>query len=212
MNQNLPKSVPVFSGTWSPWSTEKRSRFLGHLVPVESEEEAKEFVSRMKKQYHDARHNCWCYRLYEGPERFSDDGEPQGSAGMPMLEIFRREEVFNFCCVVTRYFGGVLLGTGGLSRAYSGTAKQALTEVGTLWVGSFIELSFSCPYRLSEMLKSVIAAAGAVLTDVRYDTDVNMTVLAEEQAASALAGQISELSGGKIQPSMRKTQQAGGQA
>ena len=124
----------------------------------------------------------------------------------------RREEVFNFCCVVTRYFGGVLLGTGGLSRAYSGTAKQALTEVGTLWVGSFIELSFSCPYRLSEKLKSVIAAAGAVLTDVRYDTDVNMTVLAEEQAASALAGQISELSGGKIQPSMRKTQQAGGQA
>ena len=129
-----------------------------------------------------------------------------------MLEIFRREEVFNFCCVVTRYFGGVLLGTGGLSRAYSGTAKQALTEVGTRGVGSFIELRFSCPDRRSEKLKRVIAAAGAVLTDVRYDTDVNMTVLAEEQAASALAGQISELSGGKIQPSMRKTQQAGGQA
>ena len=98
--------------------TEKRSRFLGHLIPVESEEEAKEFVSQVKKQYHDARHNCWCYRIYNGPERFSDDGEPQGSAGMPMLEVFRREEVFNFCCVVTRYFGGVLLGTGGLSRAY----------------------------------------------------------------------------------------------
>ena len=81
--------------------TEKRSHFLGHLIPVESEEEAKEFVSQVKKQYHDARHNCWCYRIYNGPERFSDDGEPQGSAGMPMLEVFRREEVFNFCCVVT---------------------------------------------------------------------------------------------------------------
>ena len=129
-----------------------------------------------------------------------------------MLEVFRREEVFNFCCVVTRYFGGVLLGTGGLSRAYSGTAKQALTGVGTLWVGSYTELSFSCPYRLSEKLKSVISAAGAVLTDVRYDTDVNMTVLAEEEAATALAVQIAELSGGKIQPVMRKTQQAGGQS
>ena len=192
--------------------TEKRSRFLGHLIPVESEEEAKEFVSQVKKQYHDARHNCWCYRIYDGPERFSDDGEPQGSAGMPMLEVFRREEVFNFCCVVTRYFGGVLLGTGGLSRAYSGTAKQSLTDAGTLWVGSYTELSFSCPYRLSEKLKSVISAAGAVLTDVRYDTDVNMTVLAEEEAATALAVQLTELSGGKIQPVMRKTQQAGGQS
>ena len=191
---------------------EKRSRFLGHLIPAESEEEAKDFIARMKRQYHDARHNCWCYRLYEGPERFSDDGEPQGSAGMPMLEVFRREEVFNFCCVVTRYFGGVLLGTGGLSRAYSGSAKQALTEAGTLWIGSFMELSFSCPYRLSEKLKSMVSAAGAVLTDVRYDTDVSMTVLAAEEAADALALQITELSGGKIRPTMRQTRQAGGQS
>ena len=192
--------------------TEKRSRFLGHLIPVESEEEAKDFIARVKRQFHDARHNCWCYRLYEGPERFSDDGEPQGSAGMPMLEVFRREEVFNFCCVVTRYFGGVLLGTCGLSRAYSGAAKQALTESGTLWVGSFIELSFSCPYRLSEKLKSVISAAGAVVTDVRYDADLNMPLLPAEAAPSALALQIAELSGGTIRPVMRQTRQAGGQS
>ena len=191
---------------------EKRSRFLGHLIPIESEEEAKDFITRIKKQFHDARHNCWCYRLYEGPERSSDDGEPQGSAGMPMLEVFRREEVFNFCCVVTRYFGGVLLGTGGLSRAYSGSAKQALTEAGTLWIGTFVELSFSCPYRLSEKLKSVISAAGAVLTDVCYGTDVSMTILAAEEAAEALALQITELSGGTIRPVMRQTRQAGGQS
>ena len=92
--------------------TEKRSRFLGHLIPVESEEEAKEFVSRVKKQYHDARHNCWCYRIYDGPERFSDDGEPQGSAGMPMLEVFRREEVFNFCpSGYRRPFAGLFRGS-----------------------------------------------------------------------------------------------------
>ena len=86
-----------------------------------------------------------------------------------------------------------------------------MAEAGTLWVGSFIELSFSCPYRLSEKLKSVISAAGAVLADVRYDTDVCMTVLAEEQASAALASQITELSGGKIRPVTRRTRQAGGQ-
>ena len=191
----------------------KRSRFLCYAKPVHTPEEATAFIASIKQKHWDARHNCSAYILREGGiKRFSDDGEPQGSAGMPMLEVFRREEIFNFCCVVTRYFGGVLLGTGGLSRAYSGTAKQALTGAGTLWVGSYTELSFSCPYRLSEKLKSVISAAGAVLTDVRYDTDVNMTVLAEEESAAALAVQIAELSGGKIQPVMRKTQQAGGQS
>ena len=105
---------------------EKRSRFLGHLRNVHSEEEAKAFIQECKRQYHDARHNCWCYRIYNGPERFSDDGEPQGSAGMPMLEVLRREQIVNVVCVITRYFGGVLLGTGGLSRAYSASAKEAL--------------------------------------------------------------------------------------
>lgn len=184
--------------------TEKRSRFLGHLIPVESEEEAKGFVSLKKKQYHDARHNCWCYRLYEGPERFSDDGEPQGSAGMPMLEVFRREEVFNFCCVVTRYFGGVLLGTGGLSRAYSGTAKQVLAETGTILLGNMTELRFSCPYGLSDRIRSRLDTAGARVIDVSYGSDVEMTVLAEDSVAEALAAQISELSGGRIKPQAKK--------
>ena len=92
--------------------TEKRSRFLGHLRPIRSEEEARAFLLEVKKQHHDARHNCWCWRIGNDLERFSDDGEPQGSAGKPMLEVFRREEVTNLVCVVTRYFGGVLLGPG----------------------------------------------------------------------------------------------------
>ena len=97
--------------------TEKRSTFLGHVRCVSTEDEARDFITAMKKQYHDARHNCWCYRIQDGPERYSDDGEPQGSAGIPMLEVFKRENVTNVVCVVTRYFGGVLLGTGGLLRA-----------------------------------------------------------------------------------------------
>ena len=92
---------------------EKRSRFIGHVWRVESEEEARARIEEMKKRYYDARHNCWCYLLREGPVRYSDDGEPQGTAGQPMLNVFQREEVTNVCCVVTRYFGGILLGAGG---------------------------------------------------------------------------------------------------
>lgn len=183
--------------------TEKRSRFIGQVVPVETEQAARDFIARVKKQYHDARHNCWCYRIADGPERFSDDGEPQGSAGMPMLEVFRREGIQNFVCVVTRYFGGVLLGTGGLSRAYSGAAKQALTDAGTVTVGSYAELRFSCPYGFSERLKNLILAAGASIEDVQYGSEVGMTVLAEEASAGALAAQIHDLSGGQVLPEIR---------
>jgi len=196
-------SFLIPAGAGESLLTEKRSRFLGHLVPVETEEEAKAFVSRVKKQYHDARHNCWCYRLYEGPERFSDDGEPQGSAGMPMFEVFRHEGVYQFCCVVTRYFGGVLLGTGGLSRAYSGAAKQALSEAGTVRLGSFTELNFSCPYGLSDRIRSVLTSAGATITDARYGAEVAITALADEAAAAALAEQIYELSGGRVKAEMK---------
>ena len=104
--------------------TEKRSRFLGHIRHVGSEEEAKAFVNQIKKEHYDARHNCWCYLLRGGVERYSDDGEPQGTAGIPMLEVFRREGVTDMVCVVTRYFGGVLLGAGGLLRAYTKSAKD----------------------------------------------------------------------------------------
>lgn len=98
---------------------EKRSRFISHLLPVESEEDARAFIAQIKKQYYDARHNCWCYLIGENVVRYSDDGEPQGTAGQPMLNVFQRENVTNVVCVVTRYFGGILLGAGGLTRAYS---------------------------------------------------------------------------------------------
>lgn len=94
--------------------TEKRSRFITHLYKVGTEAEARARIEEMKKKYYDARHNCWCYLLQEGGVvRYSDDGEPQGTAGQPMLNVFQRQEVWNVCCVVTRYFGGVLLGAGG---------------------------------------------------------------------------------------------------
>ena len=91
---------------------EKRSSFLGIVEPVSSEEEARAVIAAVKKQHRDARHNCWCYLIQGSAERYSDDGEPQGTAGIPMLEVFRKAGVSNAVCVVTRYFGGVLLGAG----------------------------------------------------------------------------------------------------
>lgn len=189
----------VPAGTGESELTEKRSRFLGHLRKVETEEDAKMFISTIKKQFHDARHNCWCYRIHDVTERFSDDGEPSGSAGMPMLEVFRREDVFNFVCVVTRYFGGVLLGTGGLSRAYSLAAKLALTDAGILLLGRQRKLSVQCPYAFVERLKSFLMSAGAEITDQTYGAYVALTLLVPEAKAEELSVQITDLSNGKAQ-------------
>lgn len=100
-------SYRIPTGNGASEYVEKRSRFLGLVQPVSSEDEAREIIAACKKQYHDARHNCWCYLLRDGTERYSDDGEPQGTAGIPMLEVFRRAGVTNVVCVVTRYFGVV---------------------------------------------------------------------------------------------------------
>ena len=178
--------------------TEKRSRFIGQLIPISDEETAKEFIRTVRKQYHDARHHCWCYRIHGGAERFSDDGEPQGSAGMPMLEVFRREEIFNFVCVVTRYFGGVLLGTGGLSRCYSGAAKEALNDAGVSVEGQWEELRLGCPYPLLERCRIELRSFGAEESAAVYGSNVIIDVRVPEGQTSALLHRLRELSSGKV--------------
>ena len=109
---------------------EKKSRFLGLITPVTTEAEARARLEAVKKQEYDARHNCWAYILHSGQKRYSDDGEPQGTAGQPILNVLEREGVQDVLCVVTRYFGGILLGAGGLCRAYTKAAKDALDDAG----------------------------------------------------------------------------------
>ena len=110
---------------------EKKSRFIGRVWPVDTEEEALAKIQEMKKKHYDATHNCWAYIIRDGAVRFSDDGEPGGTAGMPMLQVLQREGLFNVVCVVTRYFGGTLLGTGGLVRAYTEAAQAAVAAAST---------------------------------------------------------------------------------
>ena len=179
---------------------EKRSRFLGHVRPVESEEEARAFIAAVKKEHYDARHNCWCYLLREGPERYSDDGEPQGTAGIPMLEVFRREGVTDLVCVVTRYFGGVLLGAGGLFRAYTRSAKDALDAAGIAVVRRWIVLEFGCSYAAIERMKQEIAAFGGALDSMDYGAAVMFRALLPEERSAAFTERIVDLSGGTTRP------------
>ena len=180
--------------------TEKRSRFISHLWRVETEAEARARIEEMKKKYYDARHNCWCYLLKEGNiVRYSDGGEPQGTAGQPMLNVFQREEVANVCCVVTRYFGGVLLGAGGLTRAYTKGAKDALDAAGIARMSLWTVWDVPCTYPLLERVKLDIAAAGGVIRDTAYGADITLRAAFLQENASAFGKKLTELSAGSLQ-------------
>ena len=176
---------------------EKRSSFLGHVRYVETEDEAKAFVTEMKKKFYDARHNCWCYIIKDGAVRYSDDGEPQGTAGIPMLEVFRRAGVTNVVCVVTRYFGGVLLGTGGLLRAYTAAAADALADAGISEVRRWLACEVSTPYALYEPVRAAVAALGGVVQETQYAAAVTVCALLPEEAGEAFAAQVRDLTAGR---------------
>ena len=175
---------------------EKRSSFLGHVRYVETEDEAKAFVAEMKKKFYDARHNCWCYIIKDGAVRYSDDGEPQGTAGIPMLEVLKREGVTNVVCVVTRYFGGVLLGTGGLLRAYTKSAKDALDAAGICVVRRWVKAEIACSYAMLERLKTECTAIGGVVADIEYSADVCLKLLLPEDKADAFSQRTSDVTAG----------------
>ena len=179
---------------------EKRSRFISHIWRVESEEEARACIEQTKKKHYDARHNCWCYVIREGNIlRYSDDGEPQGTAGQPMLNVFVREEVTNVCCVVTRYFGGILLGAGGLTRAYGGTAKLALDAAGICRMRLWATVAVPCSYPLYERMRILIEQNGGIITDADFGADIVLTVTIPAEDVTALQDKITELSAGQIE-------------
>ncbi len=179
---------------------EKRSRFIGYIKPVETEAEARAFVEEIKKRHYDARHNCWCYLLREGGVvRYSDDGEPQGTAGQPMLGVFEKEGITDLVCVVTRYFGGILLGTGGLLRAYTKGAKDALDAAGVSVVRRWVRQLVPCTYSLYERLKQETERFGAVIEDTEYGADIVLTVLVPEELSDAYAARILDFTAGTVE-------------
>ena len=177
---------------------EKRSRFISRVWRVETEEEAQARIQETKKKYYDARHNCWCYLLGPNLVRYSDDGEPQGTAGQPMLNVFQRENVTGAVCVVTRYFGGILLGAGGLTRAYSKGARDALAAAGVATMGLWARVRLSCPYPLFERVKLEITACGGVVRDTEYGADIRLRAAFPAGGAEQFVPRLTELSAGSL--------------
>ena len=178
---------------------EKKSHFIGRVWPVETEEEALEKIQAMKKQHYDATHNCWAYIIRDGAVRFSDDGEPGGTAGMPMLQVLQREGLYNIVCVVTRYFGGILLGAGGLVRAYTQSAKDALDAAGISVVRRWVAMEVPCSYGLFERMRLEIAAFDGVIENVDYGADVVLSALLPEEKAADFAAHVLDVTAGTVE-------------
>ena len=180
--------------------TEKRSRFIGHVWRVETEEEAKACIEQMRKKYYDARHNCFCYLLKEGNVvRYGDDGEPQGTAGQPMLHVFEMQGVSNVCCVVTRYFGGILPGAGGLTRAYAKAAADALSAAGISTMGAYSEVLTAVSYSMYERVKQLLEQYGGEITASEFSQDVLITALLPEGIVPMCERALTELSAGSLE-------------
>ena len=191
--------VPAGCGTGE--YVEKRSRFIGQLWPVESEAEATERIAAVKKEHYDARHNCFAYIVRDGGiVRYGDDGEPQGTAGQPILAVLNGAGLTNVCCTVTRYFGGVLLGTGGLVRAYTAAAKAALEAAGVQQMALWLGRRLRCPYPMLERLRRLLETHEAVIEATDYGADVTLEVLVREDMAEAFAEALRELSAGGLVP------------
>ena len=180
---------------------EKKSVFLGHALRTDTEEEAQAFIKQLKKQYQDATHNVFAYMMRgDLIARYSDDGEPQGTAGMPVLDVIRKSGVRNVCVVVTRYFGGTLLGAGGLVRAYSHAASLALDAAGIITYEPYTEYVLRCSYSDYQKYSVLLSGAGALIDGTDFEADVCIRFAVKKQASEALIGKIIETGYGKDIP------------
>lgn len=177
---------------------ERKSEFIGSIAPVQTEEEALAFIASVRKQYTDAKHHVYAYLLRENNiTRFSDDGEPHGTAGMPVLDVLRKEQVTDVVLVVTRYFGGILLGTGGLVRAYSQCAKLALDAAGKSEMQRLTVFSLRVTYSDLQKAEPLLAAYPLLRLDSTYADDVRLSLAIREADYPALASELTERTNGR---------------
>ena len=178
---------------------EKKSRFIGRVWPVETEEEALCRIQEMKRQHYDATHNCWAYIIKDGAVRFSDDGEPGGTAGMPMIQVLQREGLNNVVCVVTRYFGGILLGAGGLVRAYTKGAKIAVDAAGKSMKRVWSVLYVPCPYTFYERVKLEVAAFGGIIRNTDFGAEVELEILVPQAQTQPFLQRLTDMSAATVE-------------
>ncbi len=194
---NTYKTVGQFA---SDELVEKRSRFIGYCKPVTSQDEATAFINEIKSKHWDARHNVYAYVIRsEGVSRYSDDNEPQGTAGIPVLDAIRKRDITDCVVVVTRYFGGVLLGAGGLVRAYSAAAKLAIDAAGEKEMVMCAVCTLSCSYTMYGKIPALIARFGGTVDDSAFTDDVTVMFHLPEENFAPFNKALSEESSGKIQ-------------
>ena len=198
----LAKNYTTVKNEASAEFEEKRSLFIGHAIHVENEEEAMAFVKKIKKQYSDATHNVWAYLLNGGiVARYSDDGEPQGTAGMPVLEAIRKSGAEDVCVVVTRYFGGILLGAGGLVRAYSHSAVIAIGAAEIVTYEPFSEYELRCGYSEYQKYSNILNNDDAVIIDsTDFGAEVTVKFAVKRDCGEKLLNRISEIGYGRDIP------------
>ncbi len=178
-----------------------KSRFIGHASPAQSEEEALTFLKSIREHYRDASHNCYAYIIGKnaGIMRYSDDGEPGGTAGMPMIEVLKKRGVVDCCCVVTRYFGGVLLGAGGLVRAYSHSASIALAAAGVVVMQSSARYLVEVAYPLYDRVEHALRTLPVLTEGVEFTASVHITLLLREVDAESVLEKLTALTDGQIE-------------
>jgi len=192
------KSYFVPAGSGEASLVEKRSKFFSLVLPVNDEEAAKEELARVREKYRDASHNCWCCIIRNGVERYSDDGEPQGTAGLPMLEVFRRTGIVNVLCVVTRYYGGTMLGKGGLMRAYSEAAKLALENAGIAEYKPYESMEVTCGYNMNNHVKHELEAFGVIINGTEYAENVIFKISLPFSKSVELNKRLADLTAGDV--------------
>lgn len=178
---------------------EKKSRFIGHMYKVSTAEQCQEILAAVRKKYWDASHNVYAYILQNGVMRFSDDGEPQGTSGMPTLEVLKKEEVCDVMCVITRYFGGTLLGAGGLVRAYSHTCKLALDAAGQAVMMPYARVLLDCPYNLLEQVRRLLPGFDAEETAADFGAAVTLTAVLPKEKLAAFNAKLVDSTNGRLE-------------
>ncbi len=178
-----------------------KSRFLCHACPVKTEEEALAFLSEIRSKHKDATHNCYAYIVGKnsGIMRYSDDGEPQGTAGMPIIEVMKKQEVVDACVVITRYFGGVLLGAGGLVRAYATSSKLALQKAQIVCMIETENWMFDVPYTLFDKVKNTLSNMPVIIVDSAFDTTVLLTLKIKQKDVQSVIDTLTQLSNARIE-------------
>jgi len=179
--------------------TERKSRFISHIAPVSSEEEALAYLNSIRAKHREATHNVFAYKIKNnGVCRFSDDGEPSGTAGLPLLEVFQKRDIYDFCCVATRYFGGVLLGAGGLLRAYARCGAVALEASGIGEMREVLLCSAVMPYAVYEQIKRLLTSFGAAIESEDFGAEVALKFSLPPENLPGLSKSIAESTSGAV--------------